>query len=272
MSRSPPANDSSADPKRRYVCPDCDKAFTTSSHLGRHSRVHTGEKNYKCTFPGCETRCSRADNLQAHYRIHLAQARPKGTKKSGAGRPTSPVASSSSSSPTRHRASPPEMFRAPASRFSSVSAGNSPRPAMSPSLSPQGPPLPLYDDGFVDRFNTFASIQQSPAAVSGSRQPYPRLPGGLPPPIVHGSPDELERFHFGSPMLLQNAAPLQRRGSVPYPSHGHPPVPSRGLPTYPHATYQQPHMYQQPTNACPPRATPSPTPSDFFGLDQLPRY
>ncbi|KAJ7131688.1 hypothetical protein C8R43DRAFT_895649 [Mycena crocata] len=56
------ANDTST---KRYVCPDCDKAFSTSSHLGRHSRVHTGEKNYPCSFPGCDYKCSRQDNLQA---------------------------------------------------------------------------------------------------------------------------------------------------------------------------------------------------------------
>jgi len=36
------------------------------------TRVHTGERNHKCPFPGCETRCSRQDNLQQHYRIHLS--------------------------------------------------------------------------------------------------------------------------------------------------------------------------------------------------------
>ncbi|PBK72230.1 hypothetical protein ARMSODRAFT_953895 [Armillaria solidipes] len=50
--------------KKRHVCPTCDRAFTTSGHLARHNRVHTGERNHKCPFPGCETRCSRQDNLQ----------------------------------------------------------------------------------------------------------------------------------------------------------------------------------------------------------------
>ena len=51
-------------PRKKHVCPTCDKTFTTSGHLARHARVHTGEKNHKCPFPGCETRCSRQDNLQ----------------------------------------------------------------------------------------------------------------------------------------------------------------------------------------------------------------
>jgi hypothetical protein len=53
--------------KKKHICPTCDRAFTTSGHLARHSRVHTGERNHKCPFPGCETRCSRQDNLQQQY-------------------------------------------------------------------------------------------------------------------------------------------------------------------------------------------------------------
>ncbi|KAF6750964.1 hypothetical protein DFP72DRAFT_817085 [Ephemerocybe angulata] len=53
--------------KKKHVCPICERAFTTSGHLARHSRVHTGERNHKCPFPGCETRCSRQDNLQQQY-------------------------------------------------------------------------------------------------------------------------------------------------------------------------------------------------------------
>ena len=50
--------------KKKHVCNVCSRAFTTSGHLARHTRIHTGERNHKCPFPGCETRCSRQDNLQ----------------------------------------------------------------------------------------------------------------------------------------------------------------------------------------------------------------
>ncbi|KAH7921082.1 hypothetical protein BV22DRAFT_1020036 [Leucogyrophana mollusca] len=50
--------------KKKHLCTTCDRGFTTSGHLARHLRVHTGERNHKCPFPGCETRCSRQDNLQ----------------------------------------------------------------------------------------------------------------------------------------------------------------------------------------------------------------
>ncbi|KAI8989930.1 hypothetical protein BD414DRAFT_485565 [Trametes punicea] len=56
--------DSPALPKKKHVCQICTRAFSTSGHLSRHTRIHTGERNHKCPFPGCETRCSRQDNLQ----------------------------------------------------------------------------------------------------------------------------------------------------------------------------------------------------------------
>ncbi|KAJ3488524.1 hypothetical protein NLI96_g2789 [Meripilus lineatus] len=71
--QSPNGSHSPCNPnKKKYVCATCDRGFTTSGHLARHTRVHTGERNHKCPFPGCETRCSRQDNLQQHYRIHLS--------------------------------------------------------------------------------------------------------------------------------------------------------------------------------------------------------
>src|ERR1700691_2495959 len=51
-------------PKKKHICSTCDRIFTTSGHLARHARVHTGEKNHQCPFPNCKTRCSRQDNLQ----------------------------------------------------------------------------------------------------------------------------------------------------------------------------------------------------------------
>ncbi|KZV82366.1 hypothetical protein EXIGLDRAFT_729826 [Exidia glandulosa HHB12029] len=58
--------------KKKHLCQTCNRGFTTSGHLSRHQRVHTGERNHACPFPGCNTRCSRQDNLQQHYRVHLS--------------------------------------------------------------------------------------------------------------------------------------------------------------------------------------------------------
>ncbi|KZT60835.1 hypothetical protein CALCODRAFT_85921 [Calocera cornea HHB12733] len=57
--------------RRRFCCGTCGKDFSTSGHLARHIRVHTGERNHPCPFPGCNARCSRQDNLVQHFRVHM---------------------------------------------------------------------------------------------------------------------------------------------------------------------------------------------------------
>ncbi|EPQ58768.1 hypothetical protein GLOTRDRAFT_33579 [Gloeophyllum trabeum ATCC 11539] len=63
-SSSPSSPVQPLNPKKKHYCTVCGRSFTTSGHLARHSRVHTGERNHICPFPGCQTRCSRQDNLQ----------------------------------------------------------------------------------------------------------------------------------------------------------------------------------------------------------------
>lgn len=70
---SPAANHTPAPTARaqkKYTC-HCNRSFTTSGHLARHMRIHTGEKNYECPFEGCSARFSRQDNCMQHYRTHL---------------------------------------------------------------------------------------------------------------------------------------------------------------------------------------------------------
>lgn len=68
-----PKNSSAAEmeQRRRHVCKVCSKGFTTSGHLARHNRIHTGEKNHFCPYEGCNQRFSRHDNCIQHYRTHL---------------------------------------------------------------------------------------------------------------------------------------------------------------------------------------------------------
>ncbi|PUU80341.1 hypothetical protein B9Z19DRAFT_975262 [Tuber borchii] len=61
---------------RRYTC-QCGKSFTTSGHLARHTRIHTGEKNYVCPETGCGARFSRQDNCMQHYRTHQSGSASK---------------------------------------------------------------------------------------------------------------------------------------------------------------------------------------------------
>ncbi|ABN66986.2 transcriptional repressor [Scheffersomyces stipitis CBS 6054] len=59
-----------ADPKRRHICKVCARSFTTSGHLARHNRIHTGERKHVCPWPTCDARFARQDNCMQHYKTH----------------------------------------------------------------------------------------------------------------------------------------------------------------------------------------------------------
>ncbi|PFH50396.1 hypothetical protein AMATHDRAFT_75624 [Amanita thiersii Skay4041] len=137
---------SSAQPKKKHVCPTCDRAFTTSGHLARHSRVHTGERNHKCPFPGCETRCSRQDNLQQHYRIHLSPGSRRSSTRSAIARAMNtngPSKRGSVSSVDSSSSQPP--LTPPALEPARVYGHHSPPPDTPPPLAPATlPPSSLH--------------------------------------------------------------------------------------------------------------------------------
>ncbi|ORX94896.1 hypothetical protein K493DRAFT_301770 [Basidiobolus meristosporus CBS 931.73] len=78
------ADTSSIQSRRKYKCnyPGCFRSFTTSGHLARHNRIHTGEKNFPCLMPGCPSRFSRQDNMMQHYRTHMSSKSRRGHRRS----------------------------------------------------------------------------------------------------------------------------------------------------------------------------------------------
>ncbi|KAG0054083.1 hypothetical protein BGZ90_006056, partial [Linnemannia elongata] len=62
---SPPSNE-----KRLYRCPVCSKSFLRLEHSNRHILIHTGERPFICSYPGCPKRFSRSDELARHSRTH----------------------------------------------------------------------------------------------------------------------------------------------------------------------------------------------------------
>ncbi|KAJ1661624.1 transcriptional repressor [Coemansia sp. RSA 1813] len=103
--------------KRKYVCTfaGCGKAFTTSGHLSRHFRIHTGEKNYHCLYPGCASRFSRQDNMMQHYRTHLSPRSRRGRSAR-----SSAAKAAADAAPSARAADPRAAMGAPADAHNSA--------------------------------------------------------------------------------------------------------------------------------------------------------
>lgn len=56
--------------KKNRICPLCHKVFNRPSGLKTHMHIHTGEKPYKCDWPGCGKHFSVRSNMIRHSKIH----------------------------------------------------------------------------------------------------------------------------------------------------------------------------------------------------------
>ncbi|EDK40076.2 hypothetical protein PGUG_04174 [Meyerozyma guilliermondii ATCC 6260] len=62
---------------RKHICKWCHRSFTTSGHLARHNRIHTGERKHNCPWPSCDAKFARQDNCMQHYKSHTNNKKRK---------------------------------------------------------------------------------------------------------------------------------------------------------------------------------------------------
>ncbi|KAF7298842.1 hypothetical protein MIND_00831900 [Mycena indigotica] len=186
----------SSQPKKHH-CLNCDASFSTNSHLRRHERTHTGQRNHKC--PYCEATSARQDNLNAHIQSvhinpHPRQPRGSGSRRRGRSvDPGSPVDSSSSGSPISAGNSPQMMIPSPlplvpAPYFPGSTAYSSP-----------AAPTPVTPYGYRQQHGSY--VPQGHQAGSSSVYANPNSPYGNPahpqtasyaptaPPPMYGNPN-----------------------------------------------------------------------------------
>lgn len=60
------------------VCTICQKILSSKQNLKQHMNIHTGNKPYSCTYPGCTSSYKHASQLSSHKFIHSKNDESKG--------------------------------------------------------------------------------------------------------------------------------------------------------------------------------------------------
>ena len=56
--------------KKEAICQVCLKTLSSKQNLRQHMNIHTGEKPFKCCFPGCNSSYKHASQLSNHRVLH----------------------------------------------------------------------------------------------------------------------------------------------------------------------------------------------------------
>lgn len=51
-------------------CEHCGRAFSESSNLSKHRRIHEVKGRFACAYPGCNKDFHRQDQLRRHMKVH----------------------------------------------------------------------------------------------------------------------------------------------------------------------------------------------------------
>ncbi|GFZ44698.1 Zinc finger protein MSS1 [Saitozyma sp. JCM 24511] len=224
-----------------HVCQTCQRGFTTGGHLQRHQRIHTGVKAFKCPFPGCETRTSRQDNLQQHYRTHLSPTLRRGSGSAARAAVNSAMEaaglkSSSSRAPRKSKGS------AAGTPSSTTSAGTGHLPSPYATPTSQAPYAPYMYDPAHGGYPSYPipppnlAMPQS-ASTNSSRVPSPVNGHASVPPQQYFPQPFSPAYGYPGAMHQQayRYAPTQPYGAP----HGHHALYSPGIA----AEHGQQHMY-----------------------------
>lgn len=63
--------------ERRFACESCDLRFGTHYELECHERKHSGERPFKCTYPGCQEAFTQSIVLTKHEKTHVRTLKRK---------------------------------------------------------------------------------------------------------------------------------------------------------------------------------------------------
>ncbi|KXS20247.1 hypothetical protein M427DRAFT_405515 [Gonapodya prolifera JEL478] len=59
--------------EKPYICISCEKGFLRRADCIRHTKIHSGERNFACTWPGCTKAFIQRCALNIHIRTHTGE-------------------------------------------------------------------------------------------------------------------------------------------------------------------------------------------------------